>query len=122
MAGLTEAACLLEQGTTYSRRCLLCAEGAAPIFAGFKRGAFSLYFGDAPIVHFDLEGRWQRAYIEDVHYPKGLDSVTQSIHRVRAGENMVLQRRTLSYDEAVDLDSSIRSLVVELASTLDAEQ
>jgi hypothetical protein len=122
MAGITEAACLLEQGTTYSRRCLLNREGDSPVFAGFKRGAFSLYFGDAPIVHFDLEGRWQRAFIEDIHYLKGLDSVTQSIDRVRVRENMVLQRRTLSYDEAVDLDSSIRSLLVEMASRLDANQ
>ena len=42
-----------------------------PIFAGFKHGAFSLYFGDEPIYHFDLEGRWQRAYIEGLHYPQG---------------------------------------------------
>ena len=62
----TEAACLLEQGALYRRRIGLEPVGGdgEPIFAGFKHGAFSLYFGDAPIYHFDLEGRWQRAFVE----------------------------------------------------------
>ncbi len=54
----TEAACLLEQGASYQRRIgfePVEADGD-PIFTGFKRGAFSVYFGDAPIYHFDLEG------------------------------------------------------------------
>ena len=62
----TEAACLLEQGALYRRRIGLepVARAGEPIFAGFKPGAFSLYFGDAPIYHFDLEGRWQRAFVD----------------------------------------------------------
>ena len=63
----TEAACLLEQGASYRRRIGLKprATSGDPIFAGFKQGAFSLYFGDAPIYHFDLEGRWQDDVIRD---------------------------------------------------------
>src|SRR6202041_2646641 len=62
----TEAACLLEQGATYHRRIGFepVASPGDPVFAGFKPGAFSLYFGDAPIYHFDLEGRWQRAFVD----------------------------------------------------------
>ena len=70
-----------------------------------KAGAFSLYFGDEPIYHFDLEGRWQRAYLEALHYLKGLDAEVYEIDRVRVGPNLVLRRRKLSYGEAADLDA-----------------
>ena len=60
---LSEAACLIEQGATYRRRLGLqpVDSSGEPIFAGFKPGAFAIYFGDAPYYHFDLEGRWQLA-------------------------------------------------------------
>ena len=89
----TEAACLLEPGALYRRRIgLEPAIGDGPlVFAGFKQGAFSLYFGDAPIYHFDLEGRWQRAFVDGLHYLKGLDADIHAIDRVREGPNLVLQ-------------------------------
>ena len=54
----TEASCLLHSGPLYRRRVgLVPTSGRAEmVFAGFKKGAFSLYFGDAPIYHFDLKG------------------------------------------------------------------
>jgi hypothetical protein len=112
----TEAACLLEQGASYRRRIGLKPVEAAgdPIFAGFKQGAFSLYFGDGPIYHFDLEGRWQRAYVENVHYLKGLDAEIHAIDRVREGPNLVLKRRTLAPDEAGELDERVRSTAIDL--------
>jgi hypothetical protein len=112
----TEAACLLEQGASYRRRIGLKPIGVTgdPIFAGFKQGAFSLYFGDAPIYHFDLEGRWQRAYVENVHYLKGLDAEIHAIDRVREGPNLVLKRRTLAPDEAGDLDGRVRTTAIDL--------
>ncbi len=103
----TEAACLLETGALYRRRIGL--QPTEPcgdlIFAGFKHGAFSLYFGDEPIYHFDLEGRWQRAYVEGLHYLKGLDAEVHAIDRVREGPNLVLHRRKLTFGEAGDLDA-----------------
>ena len=120
MAQQTEAACLLESGALYSIRLLLRPEVGDPVFAGFKDGAFSLYFGDAPIIHFDLEGRWQRAFIESVHHLKALDTTVQAINRVREGPNLVLKRRTLAFAEASDLDAFIRGLVLDLAREVDA--
>ncbi len=120
MAQQTEAACLLETGAMYGKRLLLRPASGDPIFAGFRPGVFSLYFGDAPIYHFDREGRWQRAFIAGTHYLKGLDAVVQSIDRVREGENLVLKRRTLGYAEASDLDSQIRAAVVDLLDALGA--
>ena len=79
---------------------LLPPDAGDPIFAGFRPGVFSLYFGDAPIYHFDLEGRWQRAFVAGTHYLKGLDATVQAIDRVREGANLVLKRRTLGYAEA----------------------
>jgi hypothetical protein len=116
----TEAACLLETGALYRKRIgLEPASGPGElVFAGFKHGAFSLYFGDAPIYHFDLEGRWQRAYLGGLHFLKGLDVEVHGIDRVREGANMVLHRRKLSFGEAADLDSRIRSVALDLMAGL----
>jgi hypothetical protein len=118
MAHQTEAACLLETGALYGTRVGFRPESGAPIFAGFKPGAFSLYDGDAPIFHFDLEGRWQRAFVEGTHYLKGLDTTVQAIDRVREGENLVLRRRTLTFAEATDFDAMVRATVLDLLDAL----
>ncbi len=118
----TEAACLLQDGALYRNRIGLeptDREGDL-IFAGFKAGAFSLYFGDAPIYHFDLEGRWQRAYLDGLHYLKGLDGTVHAIDRVREGPNLMLHRRKLAFGEAADLDAHIRSLALDLDGRLDS--
>ncbi len=119
----TEAACLLEQGASYRRRIGLrpIATSGDPIFAGFKHGAFSLYFGDAPIYHFDLEGRWQRAFVDGTHYLKGLDATVHAIDRVREGPNLVLKRRTLADAEAGDFDERVRLTALELIAGLKAD-
>jgi hypothetical protein len=119
----TEAACLLEQGASYRRRIGLKprATSGDPIFAGFKPGAFSLYFGDAPIYHFDLEGRWQRAFLGGTHYLKGLDSTVHAIDRVREGPNLVLKRRTLADAEAGEVDDRVRSTALELSASLGTD-
>ena len=119
---LSEAACLIEQGATYRRRVgLQSVQGHGdPIFAGFKPGAFAIYFGDAPYFHLDLEGRWQRAFVDGTHYLKAFDGSVQSIDRVREGPNLVLKRSTLSDIAAADLDSQVRSMAVALIRDLDA--
>jgi hypothetical protein len=120
MAHQTEAACLLHTGATYARRLGLrpAAGGGDEVFAGFKQGACSLYFGDAPIVHFDLEGRWQRAYVEGVHYLKALDGSVVAIERVREGPNLVLHRRPLSFAAISDLDAQVRAWGLEVLDGL----
>jgi hypothetical protein len=114
----SEAECLLESGGLYGRRLLVRPDTGEPVFVGFKPGAFSSYHGDAPIYHFDLEGRWQRAYLEDRHYLKGLDNNVQTIDRVREGENLVLKRRTLSPEAAGAIDARVRSTAVRLRDSL----
>src|SRR5690606_38905756 len=91
----TEAEALLRSGALYPSRLGLRPAGGPLIFAGFKHGGFSLYFGDEPSYHFDLEGRWQRCYIDPSHLLRRLDGSTQAIDRPRVGRNMVLDRRTL---------------------------
>jgi hypothetical protein len=120
----TEAACLLEQGATYRRRIGLrrLDRSADPIFAGFKPGAFSLYFGDAPIYHFDLEGRWQRAFVDDAHYLKGLDATCQKLDRLREGTNLVLKRATLSGSQTAHFDEQVRAMALDLVAGLDAKR
>jgi hypothetical protein len=118
MSHETEAACLLRTGVQYGRRAGLKAGAGDPIFVGVKQGTLSIYFGDEPIYHFDLEGRWQRAYIAGIHYRKALDGSIDAIDRVREGPNMVLQRRSLRYSEAVDLDDAVRSMALGLLDRL----
>jgi hypothetical protein len=120
MAQTTEAACLLQSGAMYPRRIGLRTASGLDLFAGVKPGGVSVYFGDAPIYHFDLDGRWQRAYVDGVHYLKGLDATVRSIDREREGGSMVLRRQTLPYVRSVDLDASIRSVVLELIGDLDS--
>lgn len=113
MALETEAACLLRTGAQYGRRCgLRRAEGLA--FAGLKRGAFSLYFGDDPIFHYDRQGRWQRIFADGVHYRKSLDNAVDAIDRVRVDASMELRRRSVPFAEAADLDATARNVALEL--------
>ncbi len=123
-AHLSEAECLLEQGANYPRRIGLEAviEARDPIFAGFKHGAFSLYCGDAPIYHFDLEGRWQRVFSDGTHYLKGLDARVHAIDRVREGPNLVLKRRELPECEAADLDERVRATAATLFAEIESER
>ena len=130
MAHLTEAACLIEQGAMFPRRQGCRDPAGSTVLMGFKPGACSIYFDDAPIYHFDLEGRWQRAFIEadlsapdtpknlagvpGTHYLKSLDTSTVGLMRVREANEIKIQRRTLGYAETVDLDESIRSMAMTL--------
>lgn len=113
-----EAACLLEKGALYTRREGLQWEGRDLVFAGFKQGAFSLYFGDAPIYHFDLEGRWQRAYLRDRHFIRRLDGAIHEVDRVREGANLVMRRKTLGPADARRVDEEIRSVADALIADL----
>lgn len=109
---ITEAAGLLRSGALLARRVGLRPAGAGPaapadILAGFKPGGFSLYFGDEPIDHFDLDGRWQRSFRDGLHHLKGLDGQVRVVDRAREGEQMVLRRRTLGPGEVEALDARI---------------
>ena len=120
MTPQTEAACLLGQGALYHERVGLLPVGGDPIFAGFKRAAFSLYYGDSPIFHFDLEGRWQRAFVEGIHYLKAPDASVQAIDRVRVEKNLVLRRKVLAFAEATDFDGLVRDTAIGLIDDLGA--
>src|SRR5436309_1229928 len=120
MAEETEAACLLRSGAQYARRAGLRGPAGELVFVGVKRGALSIYVDDAPILHFDLEGRWQRLFEAGTHYRKALDGGIDAIDRVRRGPNLVLGRRALSYAEASDLDADVRERAIGLAADLDA--
>ncbi|MDX2037796.1 MAG: hypothetical protein SFX72_14185 [Isosphaeraceae bacterium] len=117
MAATTEAACLVESGALYTRRVGFATEGD-PIFVGIKHGAASIYYGDGPFFHFDLEGRWQRLLIDGIHYLKGLDGSVRAIDRVRKGENLILERRTLAYAEVADLDDRVRRTAIDLGDAI----
>jgi len=118
----TEAACLLVGGSSYRKRTLLHPEGGGDVFVGVRPGGFSIYRGDEPITHFDFEGRWQRAYLEGVHYLKSLDTSIRSIERIRQGDSLVLRRRTLPDAESAAIDSRLREDVAGLLATIDGRR
>jgi hypothetical protein len=119
---MTEAETLLSFGALYGQRVLFEMGEGGPLFAGCKPGAFSLYFGDEPFFHFDMEGRWQRAYADGRHWHKGFDTTVQTIERRREGPNLVLRRRTLSFAEAADFDARARSTAIDLLGHLGADR
>lgn len=120
MAQTSEAACLLESGRLYKARLLLRPSSGEPIFVGFKPGVFSIYVGDAPVYHFDLEGRWFKVFLDGGHYLKGIDNQVQAVGRQRDGDGLTLTRRRLSWAEATDVDARVRSAVLDLLSDLGA--
>ena len=120
MGQKSEAECLFEAGALYGRRALLRGDSGDPVFVGIKPAAFSIYFGDAPIFHFDRDGRWQRAYVDGLHYLKGLDGSVRTIDRVREGANLVLRRKTLDAPEAGRFDALVRSTALDMLAGVDA--
>ena len=64
------------------------------------------------------DGRWQRAFVDGIHFLKGLDTAVHAIDRVREGANLVLHRRKLGFAEATDLDDRVRSVAMELSEGL----
>ena len=120
MSQQTEAEALFETGAIYGRRTLLRQSGGDPVFIGFKPGAFSVYFGDAPIFHFDRDGRWQRAFLDGLHYLKGLDAQVHTIDRIREGESLVLRRKALTDAEIAGADALVRAMALDLIEALKA--
>jgi hypothetical protein len=118
MAHASEADCLLETGALYPRRIGLKTPAGTLVFAGVKHGAFSLYYGDEPIYHLDLEGRWQRMYIEGTHYRKALDGSAVALDREREGGQLVLRRQPLSFMDTFELDDRVRQAAIDLIDDL----
>ncbi len=117
----TESAALLQNGAMYTRRIGLRRSDTL-VFAGRKRGAFSLYFDDEPIYHFDLEGRWQRAFVGGAHFLKGLDGAVRTVDRTRETGPLALERRPLPFAEAADLDARARQVAIDLLDQLGSSQ
>ncbi len=115
---MTEAEALLQSGSRYLIRLGVRFPGKAPLFAGFKRGGFSAYFGDEPIVHTDLEGRWQRLYLGTTHYLRGLDGSIVAIDRPRVGGILTLRRRVLHQEEVVPLNRQVEDWIAALLTDL----
>lgn len=122
---ITEAAGLLASGALLARRVGLRPSGDGPdapatILAGFKPGGFTLYRGDEPIDHFDLDGRWQRSFRAGTHHLKGLDGLVRVVDRPREGGGMVLRRRTLDPAGVADLDARIAAAAGRLRDEVAA--
>lgn len=119
---MLESVCLLQKGAAFRLRMGLQPQTGDLTFAGFKPGAFALYFGDAPYFHFDLEGRWQRAYVDGTHYVKSLGGTVEALRRERKPAEHTLFRSTLDFASAADLDELVRERVLALLVGLDRSE
>jgi hypothetical protein len=114
----TEAQVLLRDGRAFRRRVGLTLDDGGTAFLGTKPGALALYLDDAPYYHLDLEGRWQRALIDGVHYVRALDGSADALERVREDGGLVLRRRRLAFAEIADLDERVRHAALDLLAGL----
>ncbi len=117
---LSEAEALLTEGRSFPNRLGIRRPNAPFLLVGWKADGVSIYEGDAPITHFDLNGRWVRAYRDDRHYLRALDGRVIAVDRPREDGQMVLDRRVLERPEADTLDERIRAWVAAIAR--DVEQ
>jgi hypothetical protein len=138
MAQLTEAACLIDQGAMFPDRTGFRGPDGRTVLIGFKPGACSIYFDDEPIYHFDLEGRWQRAFlgadsndpttpanlagVPGTHYLKAMDTATTSLQRLREGHEIKIHRKRLNFAETVGLDDHIRQMSMDLHHQIATQQ
>lgn len=115
----TEAAYLLRTGQLYLRRVGLRVDDDDLIFAGVKHGAMSLYLGEDPHVHVDLNGRWQRAFRDGTHYRRFLDGRVMAMDRAREGASLVLSRTWLEPADVRELDDWVQALATELRQCVE---
>jgi hypothetical protein len=114
----TEAELLFRSGQLYLRRVGFVGPDGVLTFVGVKHGAVSVYWGDAPHLHFDLDGRWQRIFLEGTHYRKGLDGRTVALDRPRVDGRMQLERGELGGESVARLDAWAASRAGALAEAV----
>lgn len=124
---MTEAEALLIHGALYRSRAGLrfhstpsSGEGnpVSMVFAGLKSNGVSIYCDDAPILHFDLDGRWTRAYFDESHYLRSWDGSIERVDRRREASGLDLPRRRLDEDEAAVVENRVERLVQFLRDAL----
>ena len=120
MGTQTEAELLHQSGAAYRRRVgLLHSSGEGPlIFAGIRPGGFSLYLGESPHYHFDLEGRWERICRDGTHFFKWLDGSSTALKLEHEEKVPVLRRHSVPYAETSDLDEAARLEALSLLEML----
>lgn len=134
MSQITEAACLIDQGLMFPHRQGFRDATGQTVLIGFKPGACSIYFDDEPIYHFDLEGRWQRAFlgadltdpktpenlagVPGTHYLKAMDTTTTSLVRLREGQEIKIHRHRLDFAQTVEMDEHVRKMAMDLHSRI----
>lgn len=116
---------LLRDATAYSTRIQFIAdlgEGPLEIFAGFHRtGAFSFYFDQDPVYHFNRSGQLRRAFADEVLIKAEAGQLVQ-LSRQRAEGEVALVRQVLSLDEQTEFCASALARLIQLRGSLEHRQ
>jgi len=107
---------LLHEATALVERIEIVPRTSNPqhIVAGFRSdGAFSIFFGEAPVYQFNAKGELRRAYI-DGKLLKATQGQLAALQRVRTPTEVQLVRHQLSRDEEAaflsQMDERLRHL------------
>ena len=111
---------IFAEASALTRRAELLLGGATePTVFGVKEdGAWSIYFGTAPVFHFDPEGRLKRAFVDGRLYRTQAATLAK-LTRERTTNETVLKRSDLTAGERDAFVASVRSRLSELLSAIN---
>jgi hypothetical protein len=93
-----------------------------PIVAGFRAdGAFSIFFGEDPVYHFNADNELRRAYCQGLLI-KAVGGRLISLRRHRTETETQLLRHEFSDDEQTDFLVKMREKLQQLFATINAGQ
>lgn len=116
---------LLRDATAYVSRIQLNAQvddGNTEVFAGFhSTGAFSLYFNQDPVYHFNRSGELRRAFVDDELIKAEAGSLV-TMRRQREDSEVALVRQVLSKAEQADFCTAALGSLNRLRQCLEEQR
>jgi hypothetical protein len=113
---------LLLEATALSPRVALemKIQGAhCEVFAGFRGESLSIYFGAAPVYHFNAAGELRRAFVGDCLIKAESGQLVRSVRELSA-EQVVLASSHLPAKESQHLVAEMTNRLNELLANLDS--
>jgi hypothetical protein len=115
---------LLREATALVPRVMLrmpMCGATCEVFAGFRAGAASLYFGADPVYHFNSEGELRRAFVGD-HVIKAAAGRLHVWQVERTTEEVAMQSRVLAPAAEQEFGAALVSRLAELRETLTRQE
>lgn len=114
---------LLREATALVPRAMLIMQirsERSEVFVGFRGDSLSIYFGAAPVYHFNAAAELRRAFVHDRLIKAESGRLVSSV-RERSSHEVALVSTPLSTAEADRFQSDLGSLLTELRGNLAAK-